>query len=192
MIYLEVLLIAVSLAMDALAVAVTIGICRAGVRFRHALKVALFFGGFQALMPALGYLAGISVSGIIEPIDHWIAFILLAVVGGRMLYSALWEQPVDSAAEDCPPEDPLANRPLLLLAVATSIDALAAGISLSIGRLPVTATILATGLITAFLSGLGVLLGRRLSFVFQRYALASGGAILVLIGLKILIEHLVV
>ncbi|NLC84638.1 MAG: manganese efflux pump [Ruminococcaceae bacterium] len=191
MIYLEVLLVALSLAMDALAVAVTIGICRAGIQFRHALKVALFFGGFQALMPALGYLAGISVSSIIGPIDHWIAFILLAIVGGRMLYSAIREQPVDSA-EDCPPEAPLATRPLLFLAVATSIDALAAGISLSIGRLPVTATIVATGLITAFLSGLGILLGRRLSFVFQRYALASGGVILILIGLKILLEHLLV
>ncbi len=190
MLYIEVLLIALSLAMDALAVAITIGICRAGIKIRHALKVALFFGGFQAIMPALGYLAGISVSWLIAPVDHWIAFILLAVVGGRMLHSAIKEQTVDSEADDCPPEDPLATRQLLLLAIATSIDALAAGISLSIGRLPVGTTIMAIGVITAILAGSGVMLGRHLGFKLQRYATAVGGVILILIGIKILLEHL--
>lgn len=190
MLYLEILLIALSLSMDALAVAITIGICRDGVRLSHALKVALFFGGFQALMPMLGYLAGISVAGFIAPIDHWVAFILLAFVGGRMLYETLHEKPVNGEADECPAEDPVSTRPLLLMAVATSIDALAAGISLALGPLPIVGTILAIGVVAAVLSAMGVLLGRRLGFLFQRYACVAGGTILILIGLRILLSHL--
>lgn len=144
--------------MDAFAVAITIGICRAEVHLRHALKVALFFGGFQALMPAIGYLAGRSVSGLIKPFDHWVAFILLGIIGGRMLYEALHEEPVDGAEDNCPREDPVSTRPLLVLAVATSIDALAAGISLALDNMPVVESVIAIGLITAFLSGVGVML----------------------------------
>lgn len=189
MIYAEMLLLALSLSMDALAVAITIGICREGVHLRHALKVALFFGGFQALMPAAGYLAGVSVAGLIAPVDHWVAFGLLAFIGGRMLYEALHEKAVES--EDvCPPEDPIGTRSLLLMAVATSIDALAAGISLALGQLPVLGTIAAIGVTTAALSAAGVLLGRRLGFLFQRYACVAGGAILILLGGKIVLEHL--
>lgn len=190
MLYVEILLIALSLSMDALAVAVTIGVCRDGVHLRHALKVALFFGGFQALMPAIGYLAGVSVAGFIAPIDHWVAFILLAFVGGRMLYGSLHEKPMDDEMDACPAEDPVSNRPLLLMAVATSIDALAAGISLALGSLPIVGTIVAIGLVTAVLSAMGVLLGRRLGFLFQRYACVAGGTVLILIGLRILLEHL--
>lgn len=190
MIYVEMLLIAASLAMDALAVSITIGICREGIQIRHALKVALFFGGFQALMPAIGYLAGISVAGLIAPVDHWVAFALLVFVGGRMLYETLHEKAIEDDDDACPVEDPIGTRPLLLMAVATSIDALAAGISLALGQLPVTATILAIGLVTAILSALGVMLGRRLGCLFQRYACVAGGVILILIGCKILLEHL--
>ena len=192
MIYASIFLIGLSLSMDAFAVAITIGICRAEIHFRHAAKVALFFGGFQALMPAIGYLAGRSVSGLIKPFDHWVAFVLLGLIGGKMLYEALREVPVDSEEDACPREDPVATRPLLILAVATSIDALAAGISLAIGDIPIVSSVISIGLITAILSGAGVLLGRRLGALFQKYATIVGGSVLVLIGVKILAEHLTV
>ncbi len=190
MIHISIFLIGLSLSMDALAVAVTIGICRSEIHFRHALKVAIFFGGFQALMPLVGYLAGRSVAGLIEPVDHWIAFLLLSLIGGKMLYEALHEQPIENGDAACPREDPTATRPLLLMAVATSIDALAAGISLALGDIPIVESVIAIGLITAVLSGTGVLLGRRLGALFQRYATVAGGSVLILIGVKIVIDHL--
>ena len=190
MVYVSIILIGLSLSMDALAVAITIGICRSEIHLRHAFKVALFFGGFQALMPAIGYIAGRSVSGLIEPVDHWVAFILLGLIGGKMLYEALHEEPVENGEDACPREDPIATRPLLILAVATSIDALAAGISLAFGNIPIVESVIAIGLITAILSGAGVMLGRRLGALFQKYATIIGGSVLILIGFKILVEHL--
>jgi putative Mn2+ efflux pump MntP len=193
--YAAIALIGLSLSMDAFAVAITIGICRAEVRLHHALKVALFFGGFQALMPTIGFLAGRSVAGLIKPFDHWVAFALLFIIGGHMIYSAFHEKAVEDdnpAAESCPREDPTGTKQLLLLAVATSIDALAAGISLALDNMPIVLSAVSIGVITAVLSAIGVLLGRKLGVLFQKYACIVGGIVLILIGIKILAEHLIV
>ena len=187
--YLSVFLLGLSLSMDALAVAITIGICRAEIRPIHALKVGVFFGSFQALMPAIGWYAGIRLSSLIKPYDHWLAFLLLAFIGGKMIYEALHEEAVEDD-DTCPREDPLGTRRLFVLAVATSIDALAAGISLAIDDAPIVSSVLTIGLITLILSAAGVLLGKRMGVIFQKNATLAGGAILIVIGLKILIEHM--
>ena len=188
--YLSVILLGLSLSMDALAVAITIGICRAGIKPYHVLKVGVFFGGFQAIMPAIGWFAGISLSSLIKPFDHWVAFALLAFIGGKMIYETLHEEIVEDD-DTCPREDPLGTKRLFILALATSIDALAAGISLAIDQTPIISSILTIGLITFVLSAAGVMLGKRLGVVFQKNATLAGGIILILIGLKVLIEHLV-
>ncbi|NLW10927.1 MAG: manganese efflux pump [Clostridiaceae bacterium] len=185
---LTILLLALSLAMDAMAVSVTLGICKGSVKLSDALKAGVYFGAFQAIMPALGYLAGSRLSGIIEPIDHWIAFALLAFIGAKMIYEAAWEKTVDDA-EACPVGDPMSHKRMLVLAIATSIDALAAGISLALDRLPLMESVLTIGLVTFVISFAAVLLGRRLGVIFQKRASIFGGAVLILIGIKILMEH---
>lgn len=182
-------LLALSLAMDATAVAITLGICKGQVCYRDAIKAGLYFGGFQAFMPAIGYLAGTQLSTWIEPVDHWIAFALLAFIGLKMLFEALHEKPVDDVTA-CPRGDPMTNRRMLVLAVATSIDALAAGISLALDRMPLLPSVLIIGLTTMVLSFLAVLSGKRLGVLFQKRATATAGVVLILLGIKILVEHL--
>ncbi len=185
---LTILLLALSLAMDAMAVSVTLGICKGTVKLSDALRAGIYFGAFQAVMPALGYLAGSRLSGIIEPIDHWIAFALLAFIGAKMIYEAAWEKTVEDD-ESCPVGDPMSHKRMLVLAVATSIDALAAGISLALDKLPLLESVIAIGIVTFAISFAAVLLGKHLGVIFQKRASILGGAVLIIIGIKILAEH---
>lgn len=177
-------LLAASLAADAFAVAISMGLSAQKASFRDAVRVGLFFGGFQALMPLLGYLAGSTVSAVIERYDHWIAFGLLAFIGGRML----WESARGTEEGEQPSLGAL--RKLLVLSIATSIDALAVGVSLAVLREHIWVNAAWIGCVTFALSTLGVLAGRRLGRRMQRCATVAGGLVLIFIGAKILIEHL--
>ena len=177
-------LLAASLAADAFAVAISMGLSAQKASFRDAVRVGLFFGGFQALMPLLGYLAGSTVSAVIERYDHWIAFGLLVFIGGRML----WESARGTEEGGQPSLGAL--RKLLVLSIATSIDALAVGVSLAVLRENIWVNAAWIGCVTFALSTLGVLAGRRLGRRMQRCATVAGGLVLIFIGAKILIEHL--
>ena len=191
----ELFILAVGLSMDAFAVAVCKGLAMRRVSLRQAAWVGLWFGGFQFLMPLLGFLLANSFAQAIASFDHWIAFLLLAVIGGNMVREAL------SAGEEEVSGD-LSERAMFLLAVATSIDALAAGISLVAGvSLPllvngrfnpasIWVAIGLIGLTTFLLSTAGVKLGNRFGARYEKKAELAGGLILILLGLKILLEHL--
>lgn len=181
---LSIILIAVALSMDALAVALARGMAVRERRLRQAFRIALFFGLFQALMPMLGWLAGGELRAFISGLDHWVAFGLLALIGGKMV----WESFRPQAAAG--PAGPTGLGTLLLLAVATSIDALAVGLSLSLLQVPIVKPALLIGAVTFGLSLLGGLLGSRVGYLFGRWVEALGGLILIGIGLKILLEHL--
>jgi putative Mn2+ efflux pump MntP len=178
------LLLAVGLAMDATAVAACRGLAADRIRARDVLLVALLFGGFQAAMPLAGWLLGSSAGAAVEAWDHWIAFVLLAAIGGKMLLDARRDH------EDTPVAAPFAPRALLLLAVATSIDALAAGVALSMVDVALAPAVATIGVTTALLSGAAVLLGRRLGAAIGRRLDAFGGLVLIALGVKILVEHL--
>ncbi|MGQ9601656.1 MAG: manganese efflux pump MntP [Candidatus Bipolaricaulia bacterium] len=180
---LVILFIALGLAMDAFAVAVTSGLALEQLRFRAALKIALFFGGFQALMPLCGWLAGLGLSKFISGFDHWVAFGLLGFIGCKMIYEALRATPRRAT-------DPLNLYTLLGLSIATSIDALAVGLSFALLEIPIVTPAIVIGSVTFLLAFLGVFLGHRLGRLFQRKAELLGGLILIGIGLKILLEHL--
>ena len=178
----ELLLIAVGLSMDAFAVSVCKGLSVKELKGRHVLLAGLYFGGFQALMPVIGWLLGYRFESLITEIDHWIAFVLLALIGGNMIR--------ESFSEDEELNDDFGVKTMLLLAVATSIDALAVGITfafLSVKILPAAATI---GLTTFLLSCAGIRIGRAFGARWKSGAERAGGVILILIGLKILLEHL--
>lgn len=178
------LLIAVGLAMDAFAVSVGSGLTIKRLKFRHALKIAFFFGMFQALMPVIGWLAGFSFKALVARIDHWIAFILLTVIGIRMIYESRREK------SDKKILNPLKLHILLVLSVATSIDALAVGVTLAFLDITILTPVIIIGLITLILSFIGVHIGNRLGHFFEKKIEALGGLILITIGLKILIDHL--
>ena len=179
----ELLAIAVALAMDAFAVALATGICLREARAAHTLRMAGAFGLFQALMPIAGWLLGLSFREHIEAYDHWLAFALLAFVGGKMLWEGLHTGEEDPA---CEYKDPTRGGQLLLLAVATSIDALAVGLSFAaveMGNIYLSVSIIA---LTTFTISLGsVFLGHRVGALLSDKAQIAGGVILVLIGLKI-------
>lgn len=183
----ELVLIGVGLSMDAFAVALCKGLSMRRVNYAHAAVIALFFGVFQAVMPLIGWVLGTQFARYITSVDHWIAFALLGYIGGKMIWDALHEAPETAP---CAGEGRLDLKELLMLAVATSIDALAVGITfafLQVSILPAVATI---GLITFSLSFAGVVVGNRFGTRFQKKAEIAGGVVLVLIGLKILLEHL--
>lgn len=184
---LSILITAVGLSMDAFAVSITNGMCTRYLRFRDALKMALSFGIFQALMPVIGYFAGITFSDKIAGIDHWVAFILLAFIGGKMIYETLKEKEVDREA--CQ-RGPLRLRMLLVLSVATSIDALAVGVSFALLNTNIWQAAGLIGLITFVICLPAAYVGKKFGTLFQRKAEVFGGVILILIGLKILIEGL--
>ena len=186
MTFVELVLTAIALSMDALAVSVTYGMTMKRWHTGKALRVAAFFGGFQALMPALGWLAGMSVRGYIEAVDHWVAFVLLCALGGKMVWDSFH---TGSDAEETRSLDSL--RTLLVMAVATSIDALAVGISLALTHVDIAETASVIGGITFLICLLGVGLGKRAGSLLQRHAGLVGGLILIGIGIKVLVEHLV-
>ncbi|MBA4357246.1 MAG: hypothetical protein C0405_05925 [Desulfovibrio sp.] len=180
--------IALALAMDAFAVSLSTGICLRKARPAQVLRMATVFGLFQALMPVAGWLLGLSVRMHIEGYDHWVAFGLLALVGGKMIWEGLAGREADPA---CEPRDPTWGMQLLVLAVATSIDALAVGLSFSVLNEPIWFSALVIGAVCFLLTALGVKLGclaGRVAVV-SRYAEVLGGGVLVLIGLNILVEH---
>jgi len=179
-----VLFIAIGLSMDAFAVSVVTGSVYRDLKVRHALRMALFFGGFQAAMPIIGFLAGLSLRRYIAAYDHWIAFGLLAAVGGKMIYESL---KIESAEKNLDPSNLLV---LLALAVATSIDALAIGISLSMLTAGIVGSAAIIGAVTFVLSYAGIEIGKRFGHFFESKIEILGGLILIAIGVKILIEHL--
>lgn len=182
----EILLIAVSLALDAFAVSVSSGISVPGFGWKHAVKMGCYFGFFQFAMPLLGWLLGTGVSRYIEAVDHWIAFGLLALIGGKMVIEALKK---GGGEEPCAPTELTARR-LTVLAVATSIDALAVGVSMAFIDVNVIAAALVIGVVAFALSLVGGLVGKRLGGLFQKRAELVGGVVLIGIGVKILTEHL--
>ena len=181
----ELLILAVGVSMDALAVAICKGLSIQKLKLRHALIVGAWFGVFQALMPTIGWLLGSAFSNLITAIDHWVAFVLLGIIGGNMIRESL------SKKEDCEECDPsLAFGAMLMLAIATSIDALAVGVSLAILNVNIIATVLSIGLCTFIISAVGVKVGNVFGAKFKSKAEFFGGAVLVLMGIKILLEHL--
>lgn len=179
----ELMLLAVGLSMDAFAVAICKGLAMDKVTLQRAAVVGLWFGGFQGLMPLLGWLLGSRFAAYITAVDHWIAFALLVLLGINMIREARCPDEEDTNAS-------LAFRVMLPMAVATSIDALAVGISLAILRANIWVCSGWIGIITFTLSALGVRLGKKLGDKFQRSAGLLGGLVLICIGIKILVEHL--
>jgi len=170
--------------MDALAVSIASGAVTASGTVFLALKLGLLFGFFQALMPLIGWLAGSSVADAIAPYDHWVAFGLLAIVGGHMLLESFKTQKAEGP-------DTNSIYVLLLLAVATSIDALAVGLTLSLLAVPVLLAISVIGMVTFGASFSGVFVGRIVGNRFESKAEFVGGVILLLIGVRVLVDHLV-
>jgi putative Mn2+ efflux pump MntP len=181
---LSIILIAVGLSMDAVAVAVSFGITRKSINFSDATTIAFWFGGFQALMPLLGWLVGFTLKELITDIDHWIAFFLLLIIGARMLYESFFGKEKDI------PINSLNIGTLLLLSIATSIDALVVGMSLALINVPIITPIIIIGCVTFILSHIGVFLGKKVGQFFARKVGVVGGLILIAIGTKILLEHL--
>ena len=179
----ELFILAVGLSMDAFAVAVCKGLSIQALMPRHAIIVGLWFGAFQALMPAIGWLLGSSFAELIESVDHWIAFVLLALIGGNMIREA-----VGKDEEECDPS--LAPLTMLLLAVATSIDALAVGVTFAFLRVDILPAVILIGVCTFLISAAGVKVGNVFGVRYKSKAERAGGVVLVLIGLKILLEHL--
>lgn len=181
--FVELLLLAVGVSMDALAVAICKGLSIRKLKLRHALIVGAWFGVFQALMPTLGWLLASAFSDLITAVDHWIAFVLLAFIGGNMIREALSRE-----EETCDPS--LAFPAMLLLALATSIDALALGVTFAFLQVDILPAVLLIGLCTFAISAVGVKIGNVFGVRFKSKAELLGGAVLILIGVKILLEHL--
>jgi manganese efflux pump family protein len=181
--WLSILGIAVALAMDAFAVALAAGTVLNPLTSRHLFRFGFHFGLFQFLMPVIGWLAGLTVQKWITDYDHWIAFILLAFVGGKMIWEALKHDDESMAT------DPTRGTTLVMLAVATSIDALAVGLTLAMLGVGIWRPAVVIGLVAAILTVVGMLLGRRLGQIWGKRVEICGGLILFGIGLKILIEH---
>lgn len=177
-------LIAFGLAADAFAVSISSGIKIKALRINHSLLIATFFGCFQAFMPLAGWLVGRGLEDLISNVDHWIAFSLLTLVGCRMIYEASHENPNQQEL------DPLNTYVLLTLAIATSIDALVAGISFALLENYIATLVIAIGTITFLLSFIGVFIGNKFGSYFSSKIEIVGGFILIGIGTKILIEHL--
>ena len=179
----ELFLIAVGLSMDAFAVSVCKGLAMPKCTFKKAAIVGLWFGGFQALMPAIGYILGAQFQEAIASIDHWIAFVLLALIGGNMIHEAL-----DNDEEEA--DASLDVKPMFLLAVATSIDALAIGITFAFLKVNIIPAVCFIGIVTFIISFAGVKIGNVFGARYKNKAEIVGGVILILLGLKILLAHL--
>ncbi|MEM2419367.1 MAG: manganese efflux pump MntP family protein [Candidatus Bathyarchaeia archaeon] len=178
-----ILAIAVSLAMDAFSVSIAYGICTKGENKSEALKMASSFGAFQTFMPVLGWVAGKKMLDFIAELDHWIAFGLLLLIGCKMIYETIKEEPPEKAK-------PLTACLLLFLSIATSIDALAVGLSFAFLKVQIAIPIMVIGIVTFTLSLIGGLLGDRLQQLRINKVGVLGGLILIAIGTKILFEHL--
>lgn len=179
----EIFLIGMGLAMDAFAVSVCKGLSMRKMNWKNAIVIALYFCIFQAVMPVIGYLLGSAFSGLVEKVDHWVAFFLLSIIGGNMINNSF-----DN--EEDKRNDNIDIKTMLLLAIATSIDALAVGITFAFFETNLILAVTIIGIITFVLSLIGVKIGNRFGDKFQNKAEFTGGTILIIIGLKILLEHL--
>ena len=180
------LIIAVGLSMDAFAVSICKGLSVCKVRPKNALSVALWFGGFQALMPVIGFYLGVSFADFVAAVDHWIAFVLLAIIGGHMLKESFEKD------DSCQVDPDFTFRTMLAMAVATSIDALAVGVSFAFLKVNIWAAVLLIGLTTGVFSAVGIYLGNIFGSRYKSKAEFVGGFILIAMGLKILLEHTVI
>lgn len=184
----ELVLLSVGLAMDAFAVAICKGLAMSRVNVKQCLVIALFFGGFQAGMPVLGWLLGSTFANKIKMVDHWIAFLLLGYIGVKMISDGIKEWKEETKVEEMDP--PLDLKELLILAVATSIDALAVGITFSFLEVAIATAAAVIGIITFVISAGGVYVGNIFGERYKTKAQITGGVILVILGLRILITHL--
>ena len=182
--FFEILLTALALSMDAFAVAMCKGLSMQKFRFRNDLIVGLYFGVFQGLMPLIGYYLGVNFAENIKAFDHWIAFGLLAFLGIKMLHEAM-EKNAENEVDDA-----LDVKTMFVLSVATSIDALAMGISFAVLHVEIFSAVVLIGVTTCILSGIGVKIGSLFGERFKKGAEIAGGIILICIGIKIVVEHL--
>ena len=174
---------AVALSMDAFAVAICKGLALKKISIKKACLVGLWFGGFQALMPLIGYLVGTRFQEYVVAVDHWIAFVLLALIGGNMIKESLSKEEEES-------NDSLTAKAMFPLAIATSIDALAVGITYAFLQVDIVPAVSFIGIITFVLSSIGVKVGNVFGTKYKSKAEFAGGIVLIIIGLKILLEHL--
>lgn len=179
----EIVLIGIGLSMDAFAVSVCKGLATKKIQIKHLLIAGAWFGGFQALMPTLGYVLGQSFQKYIEAFDHWIAFALLAFIGVNMIKEAISE-------EEEKADDSFGIKTMLIMAVATSIDALAVGVTFAFLKVNIMFAVLVIGVTTFVISAMGVKIGNVFGAKYKSKAELTGGMILILIGVKILLEHL--
>ncbi len=182
---LTIVLIAVGLSMDAFAVAVSSGVAAKQLRLFHALRMAFFFGGFQAVMPLIGWLAGIGLKKYITELDHWFAFGILTFIGLKMIYEAFQMKEKNDAKSD-----PFGSLTLLMLAVATSIDALAVGTTFALLNVVIAVPVIIIGCVTFVFSLAGVYIGNGFGHFFENKIEVVGGLVLIGIGVKILLEHI--
>ncbi len=180
----ELIILSVALAMDAFAVAVCKGLSMKKMNWKKGIIIGLYFGIFQALMPLIGYLLGVSFQKKIQSIDHWIAFILLGIIGINMIKEALSKEKETS-------NDSIKFKDMVILAVATSIDALAVGVTFAFLKVNIILAISLIGIITFIISTLGVKIGNIFGDKYEKKAEFAGGLILILLGVKILLEHLI-
>ena len=189
----ELMLLAVGVSMDAFAVSVCKGLAMKKASLKAGLTCGIWFGGFQTLMPLIGFFLGTLFAGAIEAVDHWVAFVLLFVIGINMLKEALEKKDCDCCTNT---DADLSFKTMLVMAIATSIDALAVGISLAMAGLPVfgmdgiVSAVIQIGLCTCAFSTVGVKIGNLFGSRFEKKAQIAGGVILMLLGVKILLEHL--
>lgn len=179
----ELILLSIGLGMDAFAVSVCKGISMKKMNWKKACIIGLYFGGFQAIMPVIGYFFGSSFESIITNIDHWIAFILLAIIGAKMIQEA-FQKEEEEYNED------ISVKTMIVLSIATSIDALAVGITFAFLKVNLLLAITLIGTITFILSVIGTKIGNRFGDKYKSKAELAGGTILIIIGLKILLEHI--
>ena len=179
----EILIIAVGVSMDAFAVSICKGLSVSRLRLRNVLSVALWFGGFQALMPLIGYFLGVSFADFVSSVDHWIAFVLLGIIGGNMIREAFGKDDDEHSDSD------FSFRTMLALAIATSIDALAIGVSFAFLKVNIWEAVILIGLITGAFSAMGIFVGNVFGSRYKSRAELAGGIILIAMGLKILLEH---
>lgn len=182
MTFAELIIIAIGVSMDAFAVSISKGLSAPTLRPKNALTTGLWFGGFQALMPVIGYYLGVSFADFVTSVDHWIAFVLLGIIGGNMIKESFDKEPENVAPD-------YSFKTMLLLAIATSIDALAIGVSFAFLKVNIWPAVILIGITTGMFSAAGVYIGKFFGSRYKSKAEFTGGFILIAMGLKIFLEH---
>lgn len=182
MTFIELVIIAIAVSMDAFAVAICKGLSTRRISPVNAVTAGLWFGGFQALMPVLGYFLGVSFADVVSSVDHWIAFILLGIIGGKMIKESF-------EGENCSVSADFSYKSMLPMAIATSVDALAIGVSFAFLQVEIWVPVVIIGIITGLFSAVGVYIGNRFGCRYKSKAELFGGIVLCIMGIKILLEH---